>query len=438
MALKDESIEYRLEQYNEKNMILDANGARVSARTMYEDIFPSLDMVMPIVRIDEDEEKHIVKMTIEEALERSSGRNDMLLGGSTYFNEFVSKATAKDIYAFIIDMDNVYAGILLLAFKNEWRRVHGEFAPLPTYIVNSGTGLHLYFVLDKPLPHLRRQWLAIDRLYRNLAKLETTGYNYLHKSVQWFGQDFRIAGGCGKDGWENTVYRVGEKWDADKLAAAVGVDFQFEYDADAAPPQIKKEKKGGTFQKRKGYYLNQRVYETSLERCRNETHEGNRYMSMCALSVLAWKCKVAEEQLRHDLLSLLPDYNKAGVTRLVKPKEIESAMKMYNELAIDTPRERTEDWLGWKFVGARRNGRKQAEHLRRARILQTADYPNGEWRNRKGRPLGTNSGGRPNGSGKKEIVKAWRDAHPDGKKIDCERETRLSRHTVLKWWNIKK
>ena len=421
MALKDESVEYRLEQYNEKNMILDANGERVSARTMYEDIFPSLDMVMPVVHIDEDEEKHIVKMTIEEALERSIGRNDMLLGGSTFFNGFVSKATAKDIYAFIIDMDNVYAGILLLAFKNEWRRVHGEFAPLPTYIVNSGTGLHLYFVLDKPLPHLRRQWLAIDRLYRNLAKLETTGYNYLHKSVQWFGQDFRIAGGCGKDGWENTVYRVGEKWDADRLAASVGVDFQFKYDADANPPQPKKKKKSGTFQKRKGYYLNQRVYETSVERCRNETHEGNRYLSMCALTVLAWKCKVSEEQLRHDLLSLLPDYNKAGVTRLVKPKEIESAMKMYNELAIDTPRERTEDWLGWKFVGARRNGRKQAVHLKVARAVRDALHE--DWREGNGRPT------------KAQIVKEWRMEHPDGRKIDCERETGLSRPTVLKWWN---
>lgn len=424
MALKDEPIEYRHEQYEEKNRILAANGEQVSARTMYEDIFPSLDIVMPIVRINEEEEKHIEKMTIDKALEQAKGKNDMLLGGSTYFNEFVSKDTAKDIYAFVIDMDNVYAGILLLIFKNDWRRVHGEFAPRPTYVVNSGTGLHLYFVLERPLPHLRRQWRAIDRLYRNLAKLETTGYNFLHKSVQWFGQDFRIAGGLGKDGWENTVYRIGEKWDADALAAAVGVDFKFEYDAATAPKPQKQGRKGKkAFQKRKGYYLNPRVYETSVERCRNETHEGNRYMSMCALTVLAWKCKVPEEQLRHDLLSLLPDYNKAGVTRLVKPKEIESAIKMYNELAIDTPKERTEDWLGWKFVGARRNGRKQAEHLRRARITQTADYPNGEWRNKEGRPT------------KAQLVVEWRAAHPEGKKEDCHRDTGMSRDTIRKWWN---
>ena len=34
-------------------------------------------------------------------------------------------------------------------------------------------------------------------------------------------------------------------------------------------------------------------------------------------------------------------------------------------------------------------------------------------------------------------VVEWRQLHPDGKKIECERETGLSRHTVLKWWEAK-
>ncbi len=42
--------------------------------------------------------------------------------------------------------------------------------------------------------------------------------------------------------------------------------------------------------------------------------------------------------------------------------------------------------------------------------------------------------GRPD---KAKIVEEWRKAHPEGKKIDCERELKLSRHTVIKWWNVK-
>lgn len=35
----------------------------------------------------------------------------------------------------------------------------------------------------------------------------------------------------------------------------------------------------------------------------------------------------------------------------------------------------------------------------------------------------------------KQIIKDWREQHPNGRKVDCEKETGLSRPTVLKWWN---
>ena len=464
MALKDEPIEFRREQYEEKNAILAANGEEVSARTLYEDIFSDIDIRMPIVIIDEDEEqKHIKKMTLDEALEASKDRSDMLLGGTTYFNEFVSKGTAKNIHAFIIDMDNVYAGTLQQAFLSDWARANGEPVPMPTYIVNSGTGLHLYFLLDRPLPHFKRQATQIDQLYRRLAKVETTGRNYLIFSRQWFGQDFRIAGGLGKDGWENTVFRVGEKWDADKLAAALGLhwtvkneetgeeeEFKFEYEGDGKPrPRKKKKRSKHAIFRRTGYTLNERVYKSSLNRCKEETKEGTRYLSMCALAALAWKCRISEEQLRHDLLSLLPYYNK-GAKRIVKPKEIESAIKMYNPKAMTTPRERSEDWLGWKFKETKRNGRKRWDHLQADKWIEIIKNDDGtETKRRRANICKENRElaiqdmieagelhGRPEGSGTKaQLVRDWRDAHPNGKKIDCERELHLSRHTVLKWWD---
>ena len=55
--------------------------------------------------------------------------------------------------------------------------------------------------------------------------------------------------------------------------------------------------------------------------------------------------------------------------------------------------------------------------------IRDIEHPDGTWRNKDGRP------------DKAKIVKDWRNAHPDGKKIECERETGLSRHTILKWWD---
>ena len=147
---------------------------------------------------------------------------------------------------------------------------------------------------------------------------------------------------------------------------------------------------------------------------------------MCALSVIAYKCGVDQDELERGLESLLPVYNK-GAMRQIKPKEIQSAMKMYNEKAMATPRESLEHWQGWEYHPIKRNGRKREVHLQRARAVQLIDYPEGEWRNKEGRP------------DKRAEVSQWRSDHPEGKKADCIRETGLSKPTVYKYWDeVKK
>ncbi|MCW1600567.1 repa, partial [Campylobacter jejuni] len=69
----------------------------------------------------------------------------------------------------------------------------------------------------------------------------------------------------------------------------------------------------------------------------------------------------------------------------------------------------------------KRNGRKQAVHVKYMNNQRAFKVEMGECTN----------GGRPD---KAKIVEEWQANHPDGKKIDCERDTGLSRHTVLKWW----
>ena len=68
----------------------------------------------------------------------------------------------------------------------------------------------------------------------------------------------------------------------------------------------------------------------------------------------------------------------------------------------------------------KRNWRKQADHLRRARAVQAVDYPNYEW------------AGRPSAQGR---VKEWRQLHPEGRKADCRRDTGLDPKTIRKWWD---
>lgn len=434
--LKDEKIEYIEEQFNEKNNLLAKYGVAVSAKEMYQDIFGDLNIVAPVVIIDDEDTdennnaktKHILPMPISNAVEMAAERNDMLLGGSTYFNNWIGKKSAKDVYTFIIDMDNVYSGPLSMALEKDWYTASGKYLPKPTYIVNSGTGLHLYFVLTEPIPNYKRQTAIIDKLYRTLATEQTTNRVYLVKQVQWFGQDFRMAGGQNKYGWTNSAYKYGEKWDVDELAKALGLkDLHFiRYGEKRTNKPVSKQKKAF---KRKGWHTNRAWYDKALKSCYDKTKEGNRYMSMCALSVIAFKCDVSKAELERNLNELIPQYNK-NATRLIRPREIRSALKMYNDKAWLTPREILENWQGWEYKPEirRRKGKdrlKRDDHLEEARMIRDLRMK------RQGRKW-TDGNGAKN---KKEIVLRWRKFNPEGKKIDCERETGLSRPTVLKWWN---
>lgn len=417
--LQDEKLEYILEQYNEKNMVLGQFAEEVSSYTLYEDIFGDTSQILPVVIIS-DERKHIVPMSIDEAMEQSENRNDILLGGCTYFNNWISKKSAKDIYALIIDMDNVYSGTLLNALRNDWKTANDEPLPMPTYIVNSGTGLHLYFVLNEPIPNYKSTTVNLDKLYRTLAIQQTTKRVYLHKQVQWFGQDFRMAGGLNKYNWKNTVFRLGGKWDIDDLCVAVGLnDIHFSrYGEKRVKPQIKKK----NYKVRNGWKSNRAFYDYTLRNCRDKTKEGNRYTSMCALSVIAWKCGVSLEELESDLKSLLPDYNKNAM-RQIKEKEIYSAMKMYNAKAMLTQRESLEHWQGWEYRPIKRNGRKREQHLQLARGIRALKKQMGENVSGNGRPT------------KSHLVVEYRKNNPLGTKSECVTQTGLSRSTVYKYWD---
>ena len=415
--LQDRDLSYQSLQYSEKNGLLAGWGEQVSALSFYEDLFGDLSLLMPVVVLDEDATKHIVKMTIAEALDQAASRNDLLLGGSTFFKQYISKATTKDVHALIVDMDNVYSGTLLQIIQAGWGDVNGRSWPLPTYIVNSGTGLHLYFVFDQPLPHYKRFEQAIDTLYRTLAAQQTQGWPYLVRQVQWYGQDFRLAGGCGKNGWENTVFRVGEKWNPNNLAHELGLNITFDLDARPVKcPQTRKFARKG-----QGWHSHRGFYYHALAGVKNRTVEGNRYTSMCALAVIAWKCDISYEQLKDDLYALLPLFNERGNTE-VKPREVVSALKMYNDKAMLTPRVRLEDWQGWKYEGQKRNYRKQDIHLFLARNQKVALKMLGEMK-QEGRPSACDQ------------VISWRRDHPEGRKVDCINDTGLAKSTVYKWWN---
>ena len=427
MALQDESLEYIRQQYDEKNMLLSQFGEQVSPYTFYEDVFGNMELELPVTVIGAETGKKIQTMQLQDAIEFSSCRNDVLLSGCSYFNNWVSKKSTRDIYAFVVDFDNAYSGILQNALRNDWRNDNGVQYAKPTYIVNSGTGLHLYFVFDRPVPCYHVQIPALDTLYRRLARQQILRH-YAGDQVQWFGQGFRMAGGMGKNGWENTVFRYGEKWDIDQMAAFYGMkETHFIREPIEPGEPVPRKKKqdhpsSGKQNKKKGFRTNRAFYDYTLVNCRQKTKEGNRYMSMCALTVIAYKCGVPLDEVERDLFDLLPVYNQDCIRKVLNT-EVYSALKMYNERAMQTQRDSLERWIGWEYKPIKRNGRNREMHLRLARASKAVLKEFGGLKNPEGRPSS------------KHIVRDYQAAYPAASKADCHRATGLDPKTIRKWWN---
>ena len=180
--------------------------------------------------------------------------------------------------------------------------------------------------------------------------------------------------------------------------------------------------------KKKGTWVcNEALYEWWKNKIFTEVKVGGRYFSIMALCAYGLKCGISERRIRQDAYSFLEhlesltDDEDNHFTR-EDVKDALKALKADNKLlSTMASREWIEKQTKVVIPPNKRNGRKQATHLKIARFtLETMNEDRGKALQ-----------GRPD---KAKIVEEWQRQHPDGKKADCIRETGLSKPTVYKWW----
>ena len=165
------------------------------------------------------------------------------------------------------------------------------------------------------------------------------------------------------------------------------------------------------------------LYDWWLRRIR-EVQQGHRYWSVFVLAIYAKKCAIPYEELVSDAIDLIPFLDSLGKDDPFTKSDVMKAVEAYNDSYMTYPIDAVMTRTGISIQRNKRNGRTREKHLERARAVQEIDFPDGQWRNKDGRPTA------------QAKVMEWRQQHPDRRKIDCERETGLSRPTVLKWWNM--
>jgi hypothetical protein len=366
----------------------------------------------------------------------------------SYYGKNRTLKNARFMYAMVIDLDGVTDEKIKTGL---FVQIKNEIIPRPTYIVNSGTGLHLYYKFVTPVPMYPAMRDALNKLKKSLIKLIWNPYitNIKKPQVQSINQGFRLVGGETKALMNFEYSTEHRRYIAEVLAYKSGDNVTLDYmqhfiyslDIDWGSvgiynPKIKlevaKEKYPEWYQHRivegrpKGqWFIKRDLYDWWKRKLIEEVTVGHRYWCLYALTSYAVKCGIEEKELKSDLKVLQKTFdNMGGVPFTVN--DMKDAMKLYKDkvLAAMLTRNFISEQTAILIIPNKRNGRKQTVHLEGARAIQQInDKANGtDWREGNGRKT------------KENMIREWRFKNPNGKKADCIRDTGLSKPTVYKWW----
>lgn len=364
---------------------------------------------------------------------------------------------SRFLYAFAVDLDRLRIKddepIGLQALWNN-HIVNMDRIPKPTFIVSSGTGLHLYYVLTDPVAMFKDTSRRLQNLKRDLTSLiwhDSIVDIESVKDIQQEGiyQGFRVPGTITKKGDRARAFRTGEKISIGELLRYTEgfrksrerlEEKQFVKKKDLTlakaeelyPDWYERRIKNG--EPKGTWHISRNVYDWWKEEIRKGAVVGHRYYCLMILSIYARKCSmydpkhnpnpVTKEELERDAFELMNHMESLtnDEENHFTTEDVLDSLEAFNEKWITYPRNSIEYRSGIRIKANKRNGRKQSDHIKLMNYVRDEINQNKDWR--------VGNGRKP----KKEVVEDWILNHPDGKKSECIKETGLSKPTVYKYW----
>lgn len=458
-----------------KSDILEVYGDEVSSATFYQDyLFRELyegtldgDYKVLLTEYDAEKGSKVHKIDVDD-IQNFLHLNDVALSPCLFYSNWRRKNLLNYVGAFVLDIDKLRPMQLQRFFMlfEESRLL------TPTFIANSGSGVHFYYMLDEMVKVDSRKNeasnLIITELYKRLYDDVIEKEKWKDAQRHWIGQDYRVVNSRTKFDQVAQIFKTGDVYSLEELIAHydIQVDREKHYASKAMvkyassiarelnldPPdfsvaketyQFIKEHKDAAYQARERRRQERLAreekrtkrksgkpvtwYKNTLAYMQDHTAPGYRFSSMKALAIIAFKEQVSKDTFSADIEELAAyweamdwhgdDFNS---------RNVEAILRLFDNAAMysNTSAETLEEWLGYEFkrIGNKRNGRSQEQHVKVMSAVRDIVFPDGTWRNDKGAPT------------KKQIVYEWRQDNPRGRKIDCIRETGLSKPTVYKWW----
>ena len=393
--------------------------------------------------------RYSVTDELSKVVEVASGDNFCVMAPLSYAGKERTAENARYLYAMVFDLDGIIIKDGFARGLHDFWYGHvmaAERLPQPTYIVSSGTGVHLYYVFEDPIALYRNVIRQLQKYKKEMtALLWNEGITTLSDNIQQEGiyQAFRMPGTVTKNGSRVKAFKCGHKVTVEYMNRFVFKEFaltltEAAYKQHLSLEQAKKlypdwyEQRIVHGQPRKKWAVSRNVYDWWKRTIRTEAKVGHRYYCLMMLAIYAQKCSiydekknpnpVTREELEEDCFELMELFDKLTTdpSKRFDEIDVQDALEAFEEKYITYPR----NSVGYRakiiIPKNKRNGRKQKTHLQIARGQKKNLKDVGELK-REGRPPKAN------------IVLKYLKEHPGVSGLQAARELQVDPKTIRKY-----
>lgn len=389
--------------------------------------------LLPRAKENVNARRHIITDDLKLFDELLKSENFIIISPISYAGRSRVAANARFMYAIAIDLDGITEEHYL---RDLFFQMENGFLPQPTYTVFSGTGIHLYYQLEQPLPCFKNIVKQLAELKKALTKKVWNKYTtelYDKPQIESLFQGFRMVGGITKDGGRTRAFATGKAVSIEYLngfveehARVKEYTYKSKLTLEAAKKKypewyqsriVEKKQRGVWTTKQDLFYWWERQIQTGAA-------VGHRYFCIMVLAIYAKKAGIDREELERVAFELVKPFDRLTQeqTNRFTREDVLAALEMYNDNYITFPIDSIVNLTDIPIEKNKRNYRRQELHLKIARANKAILKEAGEMKP-EGRPT------------KKAEVKQWRQQHPDGTKAECIEETGISKPTVYKYWS---
>ena len=394
-----------------------------------------------------DRARHFMIFNDLNFLEEIKDREFVITSPISYIGRNRTAKNSRFLYAFAIDLD----GVEKQHIENIFYQYKSGAMPKPNIIVSSGNGLHLYYILEKPIALFDNIKILLKRFKYGLIDLVWNSYTSSVKKRQYQGifQGFRIPETKTKFGevvrafyLENSELYTVEKLNHWVTGRRKLVDTEIDIINKAlyVPKKLTlkeaKEKYPDWYERRivkgdksrKKWHIKRDLYDWWKRTITDNEKvvEGHRYFCIMSLAMYGLKCDIPYEEVKADAYSFLEEMeSKTGnQDNHFTEEDIEDALKAYKESYMTFPRKDIEIVTGISIPPNKRNYQKQKDHLEEIRMIRDLRMK------RQGKKWTDNNGRKS----KKDEVISYLLFNQNATKYRCIKETGLDKKTVYKYW----